>query len=201
LDFGTALTVVDAAPEWTEVALASGLRGYVSSALLTPEFLERDLDADGIPERIAVTFEADAVTVRVARGGELARHRVDLGGEVDVLTVSTLDAWQAGVPLIALETPPRESCGEVQARHYISYTEGRLREAIRAYEFSDAPFYSHQSVTFLPASRVAVVTHERGDRELDTHSVSVELRVLEDGVFQSRSEVTVDLGSPEGGAD
>jgi len=195
LALGDALTVVDVEGEWTAVRAPTGIHGFVANTLLAPVVLEEDLDGDGVRETIAVTFEPDRLAVRVRGSGGTARTRLHMPGDVGHVSVSVLGSWEAGVPMIKVETPERESCGAVQWRHYVSYTGGRLQEAVSEYEASDAPYYSGKSVQFLPVSGTAVLLHEQGDHFADEHTVSAEILVLEDGVYRTRSEVTVELES------
>jgi len=187
------VTVIEDGEEWVHVRTDNGLEGYVSRPLLTAGVLEYDLGDDGIADKIVATFDAEQnLVLRVLEGDKITRSRLE-GVDMHYVTLSVLDRWEAGVPMIRVETPDREACGESQHRHFFSYQNGKLRAAISEYEFSDVPYYSRESVQFLPSSQTAIRTSVSGDYDEGDHRVEVDILEFRDGVYVSRAQADLEL--------
>ena len=187
------LTVLGAGEAWVQVRTATGQEGYVSRELLTPTVVLHDLDDDGFLDKIVATLGAEGeVIIRTSVGEVTTRFRLETHSR-SYVRLSVLDIWEAGVPMLKIETQDRQACGDSQVRYFLSYQDDQLRQAISEYESSDAPYYGYESVAFLPTSRTAVKTRASGDHYDDVHQVEVEILKLEHGVYMSRSKASLDV--------
>lgn len=162
-----------------------------------------DLDGDGVDESADVTIDAERrILLQVREGEQVTRLHVgdarDAMGDLDVVELSPVSAAEAGAPLLRLHVPGTEACGGSTVTSWISYAPGRLQLALRAVQWSDVPYWSHEVVVFDAASRVAVVTETTGEHldEGTLEDVTRRRYELRDGVYVEISKDVVKKERP-----
>ena len=160
--------------------------GREFSGGLTPLAWRADLDGDGVPEVITVSFTAD-FKIRVRIGDS----HVDLepsgqayldvkGGRADA---RLLPSTVAGLPLVKVGSHP-EACADY-ADYYVSYVGKEARVALTVSGVADPPVHAMPHVRFEPRTRTAVVTTTFTDDDAPkkTRHERKHLRLV-DGVYQ-----------------
>jgi hypothetical protein len=171
---------------WYTVRIA-GDRKRMFGGELTPFAFTTDLDGDGKPEVVAVTFTDDfqiavqigASTVKLrAAGGAFLSQK---GGNA---SASVVDASVAGLPLLRVDSRP-EACADY-SETYVSFAGGQAKIALALSGLADPPVHSTPSVKFNPKTRTAVVTQTNSQEDDNgrTHTKKIVTRYrLAGGVF------------------
>ncbi len=160
--------------------------GRVFSGGLTPLAWRADLDGDGTPEVIAVSFTAD-FKIRVRIGDShldldpSGQAYLDVkGGRVDG---RLLPPTVAGVPLVVVGSHP-EACADY-SETYVSYAGKQARVALTVSGVADPPVHATPRVRFDPRARSAVVTTTISDDDAPKKTRHQRKRYrLVDGVYQ-----------------
>lgn len=185
LPLGTAVTAVERLADtevsgrsgaWCMVKLADGRAGAMFSTTLTAHRLQADLDEDGVPEDIFVSYNKDhrlVVGVSDPNGGVGAVDlgvQQDGGGFLDQADV-TLPA-DLGVPLLRVYVAGSEMCGGFSRELYVAWRNGpdglaRGAEVLRGISGADAPVYTHTTFSFKARKKQVVVVETFGESRED----------------------------------
>ncbi|MES2644359.1 MAG: SH3 domain-containing protein [Myxococcota bacterium] len=180
LPAGTRVTVVEQYGDRVEVRMGS-TTGFVSRELLSTMGRIADLDGDGVEERIVVARNADGHSVTWLREGEHVQRLTIVPYEDPYLGEwSLVTAEVAGVPLLRVALG-QDSCGSYPTS-WLSYQDGKLREAIGIVEWTDGAWGGSAEVRF-EAPGTAIV-HQESHGEDGEVVASTELTcALREGTF------------------
>lgn len=180
---GTTLQLGEHEAAWLQVRAEAG-EGFVWGGSLTGASATRDLNGDGAPEVLTLVWRADHhLALRVTPVGApatQAAEELDLGtfsdieGPMSEARLSWTEAAETGVPLVKVFVPGREMCGSGDRARYVAWSGRRLTLALETTWWSDAPVWTHDTLTFDPAKRrVTLVNSTSDDGEAETLTTTV----------------------------
>jgi hypothetical protein len=177
------------------VSRSDGSQARVFGGDLTPLRLEADVDGDGKPEIVTLSFNPNfQLRLMVIKSGTATELELTPAGQGFLSqkggwgSLAYVDARTAGIPLIRVDSRP-EACADFSVT-YVSDTGGKLQPALSLGGLADPPNHSVPSAKFDPKTKTAVVTQTSSeeDEHGKTHSrKSVTHYKLEpDGVFREQ---------------